>query len=152
VSYTTSPIDAGSNPTLAVAVDNIGGTLYQAFKDIDPTAGSSTPIGTDANPKRVRSRRRGTADYDSGNVDVASSLTAVTSATIYPLGGYLVNLTDSIQRVTVTDTAGAYVLKNFPLQPNDTKAIPITDEVALVGLKAGADSASAVQLRVWGTQ
>lgn len=150
--FGTASIDAGTNPTIPVAEDTISGAVYQRVKLADGTADATGAIGIDSNPLRVRSRRRGTADYDSGNVSVAAASTAVTSATVYVLGGYVVNLTDQIQTVTVTDTAGDEILSAYPLQPHETKELPLRDEVALVGIKAFAGAAGVAKLRIWGCQ
>jgi len=149
--YQGDSIDPGTNPTLSVYNDATGSGHVQGIKNIDPTAGSTSPIGVDSNPVRVRQRRRGTSDYDSGSVAVAASSTAITSSTVYLEGGYIVNLTDQVHPVTVTDTNGDEILNAYPLQPHETKDLPVRDEVMYVGLKAFTDVVSAVKLRAWGT-
>lgn len=161
MSLTGRTVAAGTTGSLTpdpvVAIDNIGGRDYQITKLYDATVDSTTPIGTDSNPMRVRDRRRGTSDYDSGSVSVAANATpqAVTASTIYALGGYVVNRTDQVQKVTITDTAGDEILKSCPLQPGESKPLPIGDGVGLVGIKAGSESAANagdLKLRIWGTQ
>lgn len=143
----------GSLPDVAVASDQIAGAKYQRLKLADPNADQTGAYGIDSNPMRVRPRRQGTADYDSGSVAVASAITAVTTATVYVEGILLVNLTSQVQNVDLTDTAGAEILKAFPLQANETRVIPAVGGMPLVGIKAGAGgNAGAVRARIWGTQ
>lgn len=143
----------GALPDVAVATDQIAGAKYQRVKLADPNADQTGAAGIDSNPIRVRNRRQGSADYDSGSVAVANSLTAVTGATIYLEGFLLVNLTSQVQSVDVTDTAGNEILKAYPLQANDTKHFPLGDDgPTLVGIKAGCGTASAVKARFWGCQ
>lgn len=155
MSYGTDTVaggTTGSLPDVAVATDQISGAKYQRVKLADPNADQTGAYGIDSAPLRVRQRRRGTADYDSGNVAVTASLVAVTSATVYLMGGYAVNLTDQVQWVTLTDTAGDEIMSQFPLQPRESKPIPVNDEVQFVGLKVQASAASSLKVRVWGVQ
>jgi len=46
-------IDPGTNPSVPVAVEQIGGAEYQKVKQIDPTPESEAPIGVAANPWAV---------------------------------------------------------------------------------------------------
>jgi len=156
VSFGTDTVAGGTTgalPDVAVASDQVAGAKYQRLKLADPNADQTGAYGIDSNPMRVRPRRQGTADYDSGSVAVAANVTAVTGATVYVEGMLLVNLTSQVQFVDVTDTAGNEILKAYPLQANDTKPIPSVGGMPLVGIKAGAGgNAGAVKLRVWGTQ
>ncbi len=150
MAYQTDSIDPGTSPTLAIYNDATPSGHVQAIKLLDATSGSTTAIGVDGHPLRTAQRRRGTADYDSGSVSVTASLAAITSSTIYVLGGYVVNITNQVRLVTLTDAAGDEVLSNYPLQPGETKDLPVRDGVAMVGIKVMADTASAVKARVWG--
>src|SRR4051812_48945616 len=104
MSFTSTPVAGGTPGTLAdaaPAIDRVSGVDYQRIKLANPNADQTGAYGIDSDPVRTRNRRRGTADYDSGNVAVSAGVpVAVTASTIYVLGGYLVNRTDSVQRVT----------------------------------------------------
>lgn len=153
MSFGTSPIDAGTNPTLGVATDNVGGVLVQRIKLVDPNADQAGAYGIDSNPMRVRPRRLGTADYDSGSVAVASGAPGVvTAATVFLEGLILVNLSALVQIVNLTDTAGAEICKDFPLAPNQTFPVPVGRGMTMVGIKAGCGNPNVVKLRAWGTQ
>jgi hypothetical protein len=152
MAVTTAPIaggTTGSLPDAAVAIDRISSADYQLTKATDPTVGSTSPIGVDANPLKVKARRAGTSDYDSGLVAVASpSPTAVTTATIYPEQGFIANPTSSAIDVTLTNTAGTTFLV---VTIAAKSSIPFPCGGALVGLKAGG-SASGLILNVLGGQ
>jgi hypothetical protein len=54
MAYGHYDIDPGPSPTLQIAVDVIAGQGWPTSKLIDPTAGSTTPIGVESNPLRAR--------------------------------------------------------------------------------------------------
>jgi hypothetical protein len=150
MAHGTASIDPGSSPSVAVAVDAISGAHYQRTKLADATEGSTSPIGIDANPLRVRNRRRGTSDYDSGRVEVTNgSPASVTSSTIYPEAATVCNPTDSARKLTLTNTADQ-TLVVMTVAPQTTVPVPVAGG-AWVGLKAGADG-SGLLLHVAGAQ
>lgn len=128
----TTLIDAGSNPTLPVATKTIGGGIFQL----------TSPM------------RRGSADYDSGIVPITAVSPAapalVTSATIYPEGGYVANTTDEPILATLTDTSGAVFFRKR-IDGGDTVPIPLAPGCSLAGWKAGADVAG-LNVCMWGAQ
>jgi hypothetical protein len=151
MAYGPTEIDPGSSPSVPVAGDVIATVVYQATKDIDATEGSTSPIGVDANPKKVKNRRRGTADYDSGRVAVDTPAPAeVTAATIYPESGIVSNTTASARVLTLTNSADDTLLI-LTLAPKSTVQLPVPASGAWVGLKAGADGAGVV-LQIAGGQ
>lgn len=123
-------IDAGTNPTLPVNTEaGAGGTLIQI----------------------TRPRRRGTADYDSGIVAIASPGPGViTASTVYPEGGYIVNTGDTPILATLTDTSGA-VFYRRTIEGRDTQPIPVGPGCSFVGVKASADAAG-LSLHLFGGQ
>lgn len=125
----TTLIDAGANPTLAIATKTLGGGIYQL----------TTPM------------RRGSSDYDSGIVPIAATAPAVvTATTIYPEGGYVANTGDQAILATLTDTAGSVFFRKR-IEGGDTVPIPVAPGCSLVGVKAGADIAG-LNLHIWGAQ
>lgn len=80
--------------------------------------------------------------YDSGIVTLTDTIAALTTDTIQAASLLLCNLTTSAQAVTVTDTAGNYYLKDFPLQGKMTIVLAL-GAMSLVGVKwkAGANLA-----------
>jgi hypothetical protein len=151
VSFGTSSIDPGTAPTSAVAVDSIASALYQRTKAANPNADQTGAYGIDTDPVRVRPRRRGTADYDSGLVSVTNGVPAsVTASTIYPEGGTVSNTTAAVRKLTLTNAADA-TIAILTLAPETTIALPVPRAGAWAGLKAGADGAGVV-LQVAGAQ
>lgn len=124
--------------TVPVRGDTIAGGVVQAFKELDATEESSTPIGTDANPKKVKPRRRGTADYDSGNFAVNDGAPSqVTAATIFPEGGVLINDTNEVREFRWTDASD--VLQGVKtVEPKDSIDWPLPKSGSFEGLKVGA--------------
>jgi hypothetical protein len=151
VSFGTSSIDPGAAPSLAVATDAIASALYQRVKQANPNADQTGAYGIDSDPVRVRPRRRGIADYDSGPVAVPNSApAAVTAAAIYPEGGYVVNSSAVPVEVTVTDTAGNLLFFQ-EIAPKKTEQLPFTPGMGITGLKWGANAAG-ISGQVWGAQ
>jgi hypothetical protein len=139
------------SPDPAVAVDTVSGVDYERTKLADATEGSTSAIGVDANPLKVKNRRRGTSDYDSGRVSVTNGAPAsVTASTIYPEGGTLSNTGSSTRKVTLTDAADN-TLAVITLAAETTIELPVPKSGAWSGLKAGADGAGVV-LQVSGAQ
>lgn len=151
MSNTTSSIDPGTSPTVGVAVDQIAGANYQRTKLNDSTEGSTSEVGVDANPLKVRPRRRGTSDYDSGLVSVTNGAPAsVTASTIYPEGGTLANTGASTRKVTLTNAADSAIAV-LTIAPETTIPLPVPAAGSWAGLKAGADGTGVV-LQVAGSQ
>lgn len=155
MSFGTDTLDNGSLTDFEVAKDGIGGAGYQRVKEANPNEDEIGAYGIDTDPVRVRPRRRGTADYDSGNVTVTGDLTtqqAVTASTVYLEGGFVHNPNASTARVTITDTAGAPIWTSKPIAANETVELPIRGgAMTMVGLKIGSDSSN-LRLRAWGSQ
>lgn len=152
MSYGTTSIDPGTSPSVGVASDAIASVVYQRIKLADATEGATTGIGIAGNPLKVQPRRLGTADYDSGNSAVPSSLTAVTASTIYPEGGYVTNIGDVDKWFTVTNTAGDEVCSRLVIAARSTVRLPFAPGMALVGLKWQAETVSCLRAQVWGAQ
>jgi len=151
VSFGTAAIDPGTTPSTQVAVDTIASAQYQRTKAANPNADQTGAYGVDADPVRVRPRRRGIADYDSGMLDVANGAPVlVTGTTIYPESGVLVNTTAAARLVTVHDAAGN-VLAVVNVQAQDSRPLPLAVSGAWVGWKIGADGAG-VRAQVAGAQ
>jgi hypothetical protein len=157
MAYGTSTVAGGTTGTLSdvpVAQDTSGGAVFQRTKDTDGTEGSTTAIGIDSNPKRVRPRRRGTADYDSGvfAVDGADPIVpgVVTAATIYPESGVLINDSQQVREVRWTNSAGG-LLGVATIQPKQAVQMPLPASGAWVGLKIGA-SGDSVRAQIAGAQ
>lgn len=90
------------------------------------------------------------APADSGLVTLtATPGTAITASTLRVAGLVLTNLTTQLQAVNVTNTAGGFHLKDFPLQAKQTIAIAFFG-ATMVGVKAWAGNTSAVNLQVVG--
>lgn len=151
MAFNTSGIDPGAAPTTLVAVDTVAGAQIQRVKLVSGTEGDAGESGTDAAPLRVRARRRGTADYDSGNFAIAASAPVqITATTIYPEGGYIVNSTD-VPLVVLLHDAGGAIIYNRVIAPHDTVSLPFSPGMVLFGWKAGADAAGA-RMQLWGGQ
>lgn len=72
----TASVDPGTNLTLSVAAETLAASEYQFIKLIDPTPGSTTPIGTTSNPLKVEERRATTGAFITG----VAGTTAITLA------------------------------------------------------------------------
>lgn len=154
MSHTTTAIAGGTTgalPDANVAIDRNGSADYQRLKLADATEGSTTPIGTDANPLRVRNRRRGTSDYDSGRVAVGATLAAITTATVYPEVILVTNTSVTQRWVTLTNTAGDEWISQYPVAPRQTVTFHLSP-LELVGLKAQAEAAGAIVIAIAGGQ
>ena len=155
MSVTTTPVAGGTTGSLADAapsVDRIAGADYQRVKQIDPTVDSTTPIGTEANPQKVKPARRGTSDYDSGLVAVGSGAPAsVTATTIYPEGGTVSNPHATQSRTLTLTNAADAAIGTMLLPPLSFQELPVPKSGAWAGLKAGADGTGVV-LQVAGRQ
>lgn len=149
--FQSQNIDAGSNPTIPVAVDLTGGAQYQRVKLANPTADQAGAWGTDADPLRVRSRRRGTSAYDSGVLTVPGSDTEVTSATVYVETVYLHNTSTSVVKVTLQNTAGVKYLNQVEMLPKGIMVLSLGG-MSIVGIRWEADTASAVNGQIVGEQ
>lgn len=93
--------------------------------------------------------RQAAPGFDSACVTLPNALTALTTDTIKAKGVLLCNLTSSQKLVTITDTAGAQRLKEFPLQGRMTVYVPLGD-VTMVGVKWNADQAASVNAQLVG--
>lgn len=93
--------------------------------------------------------RQAAPGYDSGCVTLTDTLAALTALTIRAKGVLLCNLTDVQTLVTITDTAGAYRLKSYPLQGRMTVFVPLGD-ATMVGVKWNADAAASVSAQLVG--
>lgn len=154
MAHTTTPVAGGTTGTLAdaaPAIDRISGADFQRVKLADATEGSSSTIGVDANPLRVRPRRRGTSDYDSGRVAVAATLTTITASTIYPEALLITNVTDTQRWFTLTNGADAEYLSQYPVAPRNTVVLPLSP-IELVGVRMRAEVASALIAQIAGGQ
>ncbi len=140
MSFTTSTLAAGGAlGNVTPAVDDISGALYQRGKAANPNADQTGAYGIDSDPVRVRHRRRGTSDYDSGTFAVTNgSPASVTTSTIYPEGGTITNTDAAAHLVTWTNTAND-VLGNVVVQAKETIPWPLPNAGSFVGLKIGAD-------------
>lgn len=76
MAFTGAGVDPGNSPTLVVAVEQIAGLDFQAIKIVDGTPGSTTPVGTSANPLHVAD-----ADTLAQLVAIEATLTAGISIT-----------------------------------------------------------------------
>jgi hypothetical protein len=76
-------------------------------------------------------------------------LTALTADTVRATALALSNLTASPQLVTVTNTAGKFYLKNYPLQAGMTITVPFYG-CPMVGIKWQAGAAASVDAQLWG--
>lgn len=149
--FGTTSIDPGATPSVPVARDSIGGDIYQRVKIANPNADNAGAYGIDSDPIRVRPRRKGTADYDSGNVAVANGAPAsVTTSTVNLEGGYVSNNSTSNRLVTIQNTADL-VHWAFLLGPQEHRALPIMGGAfVMVGIEIGADG-TGVTAGFWGT-
>lgn len=154
MSDTTAPVaggTTGSLPDADVAINRIGGADYQYTKLKDATTDSTAATGVDANPFKVKNRRRGTSDYDSGLVAVTNGAPAsVTASTIYPEGGVLANTSTSVREIALTDGSDN-AIATIVLGPKSVIPLPVPVSGSWAGLKAGADGAGVV-LQVAGGQ
>lgn len=151
MSFGTTSIDPGTSPATPVAVDTIASAQFQRIKLTDATEGASGASGIDTAPLRVRNRRRGTADYDSGLVTVGNGAPAsVTASTIYPEGGTVSNTAAVPRKLTLTDGSNASI-GILTIAPETTIPLPVPASGAWAGLKAGADGTGVV-LQVAGSQ
>jgi hypothetical protein len=156
MSFGTISIDPGNAPSVAIASDTISSAVYQRIKQANPNADQTGAYGIDADPVRVRPRRRGTSDWDTGlsEVPTAGALVAVISGTVYPEGGFITNVTDQVQWFTLTNTAGREICSQWDLQPRETRELPFKPGASYLGLKWRAkDSATPViTAHMWGAQ
>lgn len=157
MSFDTDLIDPGTNPTSPIAVDNVAGAKYQRTKLANPNEDQSGAYGIDSDPIRVRNRRRGSTDYDSGITAITGSAAApaaLTAATLYVLGGYVTNTTAAQIAVTVTNTAGTAIWSSKPIGPRETVELPLRAGAEAVGIKvgAGAGGSTGCNIHVWGEQ
>lgn len=155
MSRTSTPVAGGTTGTLAdaaPAIDRISSVDYQMMKLADATTDATTAIGVDANPLKVKNRRLGTSDYDSGNILATASFVAITAAAIKPEGGWVANV-DAVQRgFSLTDGADTPICTDFQLAPGALLPIPFAPGMSVTGLKVKASAANAVRLQVWGSQ
>lgn len=131
-------IDPGSNLTLPVATDEIGGAHFQKVKLIDPTPDSTTGIGTASNP--LRTDPTGTTPQPvSGTVNVGT-VTTVTN---------VVHVDDNSGSLTIDDGGGSItvdgVLSANAIDQSTTGTITGNgQQVTLSGLSA--KSSATIQL------
>jgi hypothetical protein len=151
MAFGTTSIDPGSSPSVAVAQDTVAGGIYQRVKLADPTEGSASAIGNDANPQKVKPRRRGTADYDSGMSAVPNVSTAVTASTTYVERLIVTNISDAQRAFSLTNTAGDEVISQLPIAPHETRVFDLGG-AELVGIKWLASAAAAVRAQIVGAQ
>lgn len=154
MAFGTRTVAGGTTGALAdapVAVDTVSSADYQRIKKVDPTEGSTTAIGIETNPEKVKPVRRGSSDYDSGLVSVTNGAPAsVTASTIYPEGGTVANTATSARKLTLTTAADGSIAV-MTLAPESFVPLPVPTSGAWAGLKAGADGAGVV-LHVAGRQ
>jgi hypothetical protein len=154
MSRTSTPIAGGTTGSLAdaaPAIDRIAGIDYQMVKLADATTDATGAIGIDSNPLKVKPRRYGTADYDSGQVAAPSSTTAVTTATVYLETILITNASAAQRAYSLTDTAGNTLIDQLPIAPRETRVLPLGG-MAITGIKHFADAGSAVRVQIRGAQ
>lgn len=151
MSFGNTSVDPGANPSVAIARDLVSSAIYQRVKLANPTENSVDPIGVDAYPMTVKPRRRGTSDYDSGRTAVTTTLTSVTTATVYIEKVIITNITDAQHWFTLTNTANAEWISRLGLSPRETRTIDL-GFAAMVGLKVQSDADSAVVAVIVGAQ
>lgn len=154
MSRTRTPVAGGTTGALAdsaPAIDRIGGDDYQMVKLADATTDATGGIGIDSNPLRVRDRRYGTADYDSGQVAVPSSTTSVTTSTVYIETILITNASATQRNYSLTDTAGNTLLDQFEVAPRNTVVLNMGG-MAIVGIKHFASAVSALRVQIRGCQ
>lgn len=97
-----------------------------------------TDVGGGSNPSPT---------FDSGLVPLTDTLAALTADAIEVARVILCNLTTSAQTVTITNTAGGFYLKDFPLQGRMTVALDFGRALVNgVKWKAGANASVNAQL------
>lgn len=148
---TTDVAEGTGGDTIPVATDSVGGAVFGRTKEANPNEGQSGAYGIDSDPVRVRNRRRGTSDYDSGRVAVGDTLAEVTASTIYPESLLLTNLTDTEQWFTLANAAGDVYVSRYPLAPRMTVPIPFPP-TSLVGVHMQASAAASVIAVLAGAQ
>lgn len=155
MAFTSTPVAGGTTGSLAdaaPAIDRIASVDYQRVKLADGTTDVTTAIGIDANPLKVKNRRLGTSDYDSGNVLATAAFVAITAAAIKPEGGWVSNI-DTVQRsFSLTDGADVPICTDVQLAPGAFLPLPFKAGMSVTGLKVKASAANAVRLQVWGSQ
>lgn len=87
--------------------------------------------------------------YDSGIVNVPDSIDVVTGDTIRVLGVLLCNRTTSAKSFSLTNTAGDFYFKDYPLQGKMTVFLPL-GRVEMVGAKWSASVADSVNAQLVG--
>lgn len=110
--------------------------------------------------QRVRNSLPGSTDYgavvrqpapafDSGIVTLEDAAAVATADTVRARSLLLCNLTQTQKLVTITNTAGDFYLKDFPLEGQMTVTIPLGD-VTMVGVKWHAGDADSVNAQLVG--
>ena len=143
-------VDPGTDPTLEVAADIVGGVNFQRVKLANPNEGETGAYGIDSDPVRVRNRGRGTSDYDSELVVLPDAEAELFAGTVYVLALYFHNLTGDVVRLNVRNTAGVYLLKDYDMAPHEVLTLE-RHGAKIVGLhwEAGAADAIAGQVHGW---
>lgn len=141
-----------------VATDEVTGTgeHVQLFKLAYSADGSRTLVQVDADGALVNLGANNDVvatpaapGYDSGRVTLPDTLTVLTGSTIRARGVALCNLTSAAQTVTVTNTAGEYFLKDFPLQASMSVYVEL-GAATMVGVKWNAGAAASVSAQLVG--
>lgn len=93
--------------------------------------------------------RQAPALADSGNQLLTTSPASAYGSTVSGVGVLLVNLTDQIQKVTVTDGNDLPYLQEYPLAPRKTEWIPLGGVDLANGVKwfAGGNNAVRAQFK-----
>lgn len=154
MSRTSTPVAGGTTGSLAdaaPAIDRIASVDYQMMKLADATTDATTGIGIDANPLKVKNRRRGTSDYDTGISAVPASATQVTASTTYLERILLTNITAAQHTFSLTDAADAEVISQYPVGPRMSVVLDLGG-MALAGIKWSADQALAIRAQILGAQ
>jgi predicted solute-binding protein len=151
---TTAPIAGGTTGSLAdaaVAIDRISAVDYQYVKLKVSTAGSTTSTGVDASPLVVRERKFGTADYDSGQLAVPDSSTAVSTAVVYIDKILVTNITTSQRTYSLTNTAGDVLISEAPIAPHETRIFDLGG-MSITGIKHLASVVTSLRAQIRGDQ
>lgn len=87
--------------------------------------------------------------YDSGILTLPGALTVLTKTLLNATAILLCNLTADAQSVSLTNRAGSYYLKEYPLQANMTILVPLGG-VYMDGVKWQAGAAASVNAQLVG--
>lgn len=91
----------------------------------------------------------GAPSFDSGLTTLTDAFTVVTALTVRMIALLLVNLTTSTKLVSITNTAGAFYFKDFPLQSRNTLSFNL-GQMSADGVKWKADVNGSVNAQLVG--